>query len=194
MVLALPPGHHRITIDIASTDEENEPETEPEPPRRLTVIKDQHGEQHLESAAIRPPGAKRTCGGCGLALSRYNTGHLCQACISAEREDPPDDREDHTAEPGTILVNGNAIAQARRSRGWTQAFFAGRAGLSMSLIQKLEVNALKTTSRASLDAMAGVLGIPASAMLTQASRENGSSLPPADSPPRHSRERASHAR
>jgi transcriptional regulator with XRE-family HTH domain len=194
VVLLLPPGHHRITIDVASTDEENEPETGPA--RRFTVIKDQHREQHPESPAIPPPaspGAKRACDGCGLPLSRYNTGNLCQACISAGRENQPAGTEDHPAEPGTILVNGNAIAQARRSRGMTQASFADRAGLSTSLVQKLEVNILKTTSRASLDAMAGVLGIPATAMLAQTSGENGSSLPPADSPPCHSRERASYA-
>jgi transcriptional regulator with XRE-family HTH domain len=185
VVLVLPPGHHRITIDVTGTDEENEPETEPEPARRLTIIKDQHGKQHPEPPAIQPPGppgAKRTCGGCGLPLSRYNTGKRCQACIRAGRKNQPPGREDQPAEPGTILVNGNAIAQARRTRGWTQAFFADRAGLSASLIQKLEVNVLKTTRPASLDAMARVLGIPVSAMLAEPGSENGSNLPPADSP------------
>lgn len=180
VVLVLPPGHHRITIDVADTDEENEPE----PARRLTVIREQRGEQHPESPGSQPsgsPGARRTCGGCGFPLSRYNTGNLCQACISAGRGNSPTGKKNQPTEPRTISVNGNAIAQARRSRGMTQAFFADRAGLSMSLIQKLEVNILKTTSYVSLDAMAGVLGIPVSAMLAEPGKGNGSSLLPADS-------------
>ena len=102
--------------------------------------------------------AVRKCGDCGNPLSRYNPGNLCQACASATRKE-------HPAETGESLVNGRRIAKLRRSRGMTQQLFADRTGLSISLVTKIEVNILKTTSLASLYAMARVLRVPVSVLL-----------------------------
>ena len=45
--------------------------------------------QDITVSARDVSGEKRLCDGCGLPLSRYNPGDLCQSCISMGRKDQP---------------------------------------------------------------------------------------------------------
>jgi transcriptional regulator with XRE-family HTH domain len=103
-------------------------------------------------------GQDRSCQGCGLPLSRYNTGSSCQSCMSAGRQQQP-------AQPGELLIDGGKLAELRRKRSMTQHVLADRAGISFSLLEKLERNARRSTSLASLNALARALNIPLHALL-----------------------------
>lgn len=103
-------------------------------------------------------GQGRSCSGCGLPLSRYNPGDLCQACINASRKQ-------QLGEPAEIIIDGRKLAELRRKRGMTQHLFADRAGLSASLVQKLEANARRSASLGSLHAIARALNVPLNALL-----------------------------
>ena len=111
-------------------------------------------------------------------MSRYNSGSLCQACVSKDRWAQPESS-------GKIIVNGRKIGELRRSRGWTQSFFADRIGFSVETVKKLERNARESTRLSTLAIIAQVLNVPLSVLLTptgsavssstQGSRENAGS-------------------
>ncbi len=103
-------------------------------------------------------GQAQSCGRCGLPLSRYNPGDLCQACINAGRKQ-------QSGEQAEIIIDGRKLADLRRKRGMTQKLLADRAGISFSLLEKLERNARRSTSLASLSAIARALNMPLNALL-----------------------------
>lgn len=103
----------------------------------------------------RSPG--RPCRGCGNLLSRYNPAHNCQACISLAR---PEASQQH----GGTFVNRQRLAELRRQRGMTQTILADRAGVSMSLVHKLE-EGRRSTSLKTLYLLAGALKVPVSSLL-----------------------------
>jgi transcriptional regulator with XRE-family HTH domain len=104
------------------------------------------------------PNRKKSCSGCGLQLSRYNPGVLCQACINAIRIV-------HQTGSGEIRIDGGKLAELRRSLGMTQHFLADRAGISASLLQKLERGKRKSASLHRLRAIASVLKVPLNVLL-----------------------------
>ena len=111
------------------------------------------------SGRNRDPG--RECAGCGRPLSRYNSGAVCQACVSA-------DRKTYSARPGKadeMLVDRGRLAQLRHGHGWTQQLLAGRAGLSTELVKKLEQGAKRSARLSTLGALARALNVPVSALL-----------------------------
>lgn len=87
----------------------------------------------------------------------HNPGVLCQACVSATRE--------HDLTAGQKLIDGKKIARLRKDLGMTQVLFAARVGVSASLVQKIEVNILRSTRLSTLNAMATVLGVNVSTLL-----------------------------
>jgi transcriptional regulator with XRE-family HTH domain len=103
-------------------------------------------------------GQDRSCQLCGLPLSRYNPGSLCQACTKASRKQQPD-------EPAELHIDGTKLAELRRKHGMTQHLLADRAGVSSSLVEKLEQNARRSASLATLNAVARVLNVPPDALL-----------------------------
>ena len=104
------------------------------------------------------PGQDRPCQGCGQPLSRYNPGSFCQSCTSAGRQHQP-------APPAELLIDGSRLAGLRCKRGMTQRLLADRAGISFSLIEKLERNARRSASLASLTAIARALNLPLDTLL-----------------------------
>ncbi len=104
----------------------------------------------------------RHCAGCGHALSRYNAGPCCQACISAGRNSNSA-RRGKTSE---TLVDRARLAQVRHDHGWTQELLAGRAGVSTELVKKLEQGVKRSARLSTLGALARVLNIPVSALLS----------------------------
>jgi transcriptional regulator with XRE-family HTH domain len=113
------------------------------------------------SGRTRDPG--RNCAGCGRPLSRYNTGPVCQGCVSAGRENYP-------GRPGKAretLVDGCKLAQLRRDHGWTQELLAGRAGVSTELVKKLEQGVKRSARLTSLGALARALDVPVGVLLSE---------------------------
>jgi transcriptional regulator with XRE-family HTH domain len=100
---------------------------------------------------------ERVCDGCGLPLSRCNPGEFCQACVSRDRK--------QGESSGKITVNGQKIAELRRSRGWTQGFLADRIGFSTETVKKLEQNARGSTRLTTLGIIASALNVPLAALL-----------------------------
>jgi transcriptional regulator with XRE-family HTH domain len=113
---------------------------------------------------VSPVSGKRLCGGCGLSLSRYNTGTLCQSCIN-------ESRKDQLEETGEVLIDGSKLAELRREHGMTQEFLAERAGISASLVRKLEQGIKKSASLRSLSAISRSLKVPLDALLEDSSSE-----------------------
>ena len=103
----------------------------------------------------RLPG--RSCRGCGNLLSQYNPANNCQACISLAR---PEVGQQNS---GTF-VNRQRLAELRRQRGMTQTVLADRAGVSMSLVHKLE-EGRRSTSLKTLYHLADALKVPVSSLL-----------------------------
>jgi transcriptional regulator with XRE-family HTH domain len=83
------------------------------------------------------------------------------------------DKGNSREESGGQLVNGERLAELRRERGLTQELLAGRAGVSVALVQKLERGARQSAQLSILSALAGVLKVPVSVMLG-----NGHSVTP----------------
>jgi transcriptional regulator with XRE-family HTH domain len=98
-------------------------------------------------------GGRRACSGCGSPLSRYNPGSVCQSCLRAGGDTP-------TVNPQDMSVRGARIAELRRKRGLTQKVLADRAGVSFSIVEKLERNTRKSAKLRTLSAIAGVLRVP----------------------------------
>ena len=94
----------------------------------------------------------RACGGCGGLLSRYNPGSVCQSCLRAGGDAP-------AGNPGDVSVRGARIAELRRRRGLTQKVLADRAGVSFSIVEKLERNIRKSAQLSTLSAIASVLRV-----------------------------------
>jgi len=69
-------------------------------------------------------------------------------------------RQAQPTEPAELLIDGPQLAELRRKRGMTQNLLADRAGISASLLQKLEENARRSASLASLSALARALNVP----------------------------------
>jgi DNA-binding XRE family transcriptional regulator len=111
-----------------------------------------------ERTHLDAPNRKKSCSGCGLQLSRYNPGLLRQACINANRKVQP-------AGSGEIRIDRAKLAELRRSRGMTQHMLADRAGISASLLQKLERGQRTSASLRSLRAIASVLKVSLNAFL-----------------------------
>ena len=109
------------------------------------------------------------CLGCGKPLSRYNPGTHCQACVSSNRKDEP-------AQTSGRLIAGAKLAELRHERGMTQDMLADRAGLSASLVQKLEGDFRRSVRISTLSALARVLKVPVSVLLGDEPSE-GSALP-----------------
>lgn len=105
---------------------------------------------------------QRSCTGCGLPLSRYNVGISCQACVSGGRAGI-------AASAGRIVVNGRKLAELRRSRGWTQSFFADQIGFSVETVKKLEQNSRGSTRLGTLNTIAQALDVPLTVLLESAS-------------------------
>jgi transcriptional regulator with XRE-family HTH domain len=119
----------------------------------------------------RAGGPGRNCAGCGRPLSRYNTGPVCQECVSAGRND---DRG-RPGRAGESLVDGGRLAQLRRDHGWTQEVLAGRAGVSTELVKKLEQRVKRSARLSTLGALARALNVPVGVLLG----ENPASRPAA---------------
>jgi transcriptional regulator with XRE-family HTH domain len=109
-------------------------------------------------------GGKRLCGGCGLPLSRYNPGELCQSCINQGKNE-------QIAEPGEVLIDGSRLAELRRESGMTQELLAERAGISTSLVSKLEQGTKKSARLRTLSSIARILEVPLDALLEGSSPE-----------------------
>lgn len=99
----------------------------------------------------------QVCRGCGKPLSRYNPAENCQACIGAARPEIVP-RYDGT------FINRHRLADFRRRRGMTQAILADRAGVSFSLVHKLE-EGRRSTSLQTLYLLADTLKVPVSSLL-----------------------------
>jgi transcriptional regulator with XRE-family HTH domain len=99
----------------------------------------------------------RSCSSCGSALSRYNPAPVCQSC-QRESGAPP-------ASPADVSVRGARLGELRRWRGLTQRMLADRAGVSFSIVEKLERNTRKSAQLSTLGAIAGVLRVPVSELL-----------------------------
>jgi DNA-binding Xre family transcriptional regulator len=107
----------------------------------------------------RNPG--RECAGCGRPLSRYNTGAVCQTCVTA-------DRKTYSGRPGKAseaLVDRGRLTQLRHDHGWTQELLAGRSGVSTELVKKLEQGAKRSARLSTLNALAQALNVSVSALL-----------------------------
>ncbi len=103
----------------------------------------------------------RNCAGCGRRLSRYNTGPVCQGCVSADRKSYPG----RPGKAGETLVDRGRLAQLRHDRGWTQELLAGRAGGSTELVKKLEQGVKRSARLSTLGALAGALDVPVGVLL-----------------------------
>lgn len=107
----------------------------------------------------------RFCGHCGKRLSRYNRDKRCQACSSLIRDDRNwrDQPGEHAASVyswNSIFVSGKRMAESRRRIGLTQQVLADRAGISHSLVQKLESVPRRATTIGTLMDIASVLKVP----------------------------------
>ena len=107
---------------------------------------------------------KRLCGACGLPLSRYNSGGLCQSCVNDKKKEQP-------IESCEVFIGSNKLAELRRNRNMTQELLAERAGISASLVQKIEQGSKKSASLRSLGAIARVLSVRLDALLEGSSPE-----------------------
>jgi transcriptional regulator with XRE-family HTH domain len=103
----------------------------------------------------------RNCAGCGRPLSRYNTGPVCQGCVSADRKSHPG----RPGKAGETLVDRGRLAQLRHDRGWTQELLAGRAGVSTELVKKLEQGVKRSARLSTLGALARALDVPVGVLL-----------------------------
>jgi transcriptional regulator with XRE-family HTH domain/tetratricopeptide (TPR) repeat protein len=110
--------------------------------------------------------AARKCKGCGRPLSRYNMLNLCQACVSAGRNNSPGKSGDNRVP----LVDGARLAQLRHDRGWTQEMLAGHAGLSCEVVRKLEQGVRHSARIDTLNALARVLNTSIAVLLGDDSR------------------------
>jgi transcriptional regulator with XRE-family HTH domain len=117
----------------------------------------------------------RVCTECGLPLSQYNSGSLCQACVGKDRRAQPESS-------GKIIVNGRKIAELRRSHGWTQSFFADRIGFSVETVKKLERNARRSTRLATLNTIAHAFNVPLNVLLIPADSAESSAQGSPESP------------
>lgn len=104
------------------------------------------------SGAAAAGAGGRACDGCGGPLSRYNPGRICQSCLRAGGDVP-------AVNPGDVSVRGARIAELRRKRGLTQKVLADRAGVSFSIVEKLERNIRKSAKLSTLSAIASVLRV-----------------------------------
>jgi transcriptional regulator with XRE-family HTH domain len=75
---------------------------------------------------------------------------------------------------GDGLTIGERVARLRRQRHLTQRTLAERAGVSADLVQKLEQNQRRSTTLASLQALAGALDVQVSALLDGPTASNAS--------------------
>jgi transcriptional regulator with XRE-family HTH domain len=103
----------------------------------------------------------RNCAGCGKPLSRYNSGPVCQACVSPDRKSYPG----RPGKAGETLVDKARLAQLRHEHGWTQELLAGRAGVSTELVKKLEQGAKRSARLSTLSALARALNVPVGVLL-----------------------------
>jgi transcriptional regulator with XRE-family HTH domain len=125
-------------------------------------------------------GGKRLCGGCGLPLSRYNPGELCQSCISHSEKDGPLLRGGGPGGGSTPgLTGGGAVAEVhvgdrlaalRGEAGLTQEALAERSGFSVDVIRKLEQHRKSEARLSTLRALAGALGVDVAALVGPAER------------------------
>ncbi len=106
--------------------------------------------------------ATQTCVGCDQPLSRYNRTNCCQACVSASRQQQSSGTGTPTPDEPEI---GKRLAELRRQRGLTQEVLAGRAGVSVSIVQKLESNDRQWARLRTLSALSCALKVPVSALL-----------------------------
>ncbi len=109
----------------------------------------------MDGSASRPG---PSCASCGKPLSRYNPENRCQACVSSSRKD-------ELEQSGGTLIPGENLAELRRARGLTQEMLAGRAGVSASIVEKLEGNARRSARMSTLRALASVLNVPLGTLL-----------------------------
>ena len=107
--------------------------------------------------------AGRQCELCGSTLSRYNPGTFCQSCLITDSREP-------AVTPDDVTVNGTTMAQLRRRRGLTQKTMADRAGISLSIVGKLESSNRKTARIGTLTAIASVLQVPLGELLDARTR------------------------
>jgi transcriptional regulator with XRE-family HTH domain len=109
------------------------------------------------SARLPASAGRRSCRGCGSALSRYNPAPVCQSCQRESGAQP--------ASPADVSVRGARLGDLRRRRGLTQKMLVGRAGVSFSIVEKLERNTRKSAQLSTLGATACVLRVPVSELL-----------------------------
>lgn len=78
----------------------------------------------------------------------------------------------------TSPVNGEEITNLRKTRGWTQATLAAKAGLSESTVQRLESDPEYRMHVRSIQALADVLEVPAIQILRSEAPDGSSSTLP----------------
>jgi len=60
--------------------------------------------QDMTISAPSASSEKRLCAGCGLPLSRYNSGALCQSCMNGRKNE-------QSAESGEVLIDRSKLAE-----------------------------------------------------------------------------------
>jgi DNA-binding Xre family transcriptional regulator len=122
----------------------------------------------------------RSCAGCGARLSRYNPGGACSACLAAEAAAARVDGDGVCPACGRgvaegIVAAGNDIGQRigelRLQRRLTQRELADKAGVSFSLVSKLESGHRKSAGYECLAALAGALGVQVGVLLSAPASE-----------------------
>jgi DNA-binding XRE family transcriptional regulator len=102
--------------------------------------------------------AATRCADCGIPLSRYNPGRICQTCTRVAQV--PAATRCALNLRGVPLIDGGRFAELRRNRGMTQEMLADHAHISRSLVAKVERNFVRSSSLGVLQAWADALGVP----------------------------------
>ena len=145
---------------------------------KAKIEKPVEGGNDKQSSRGTAPGGKRACGKCGLPLSRYNSGNLCQACLSAGWKKDSTGRADVNAfhesvdipaefwgRPETVKALhagsvGRILALILDSVNVSQGVLGSACGLDQGKISSIVSGARNPKNIAVLDRIATGLNMP----------------------------------